>query len=52
MSVLSGFVAAWETFRRDARTLTPADALIVALTPAGAFALATIALFPARFFSA
>ncbi len=52
MSAQRGPVAAWEAFRRDARTLTPADALIVALTPAGAFALATIAMFPARFFGA
>ncbi|GJE41865.1 hypothetical protein [Methylobacterium soli] len=35
---------------RDLRALTPADALIVALTPLGAFALAVIAVFPDRYF--
>lgn len=49
MSALRGSLAA---FQRDARTLTPASALIVALTPAAAFSLGLLIVFPGRFFGA
>ncbi len=49
MSAQRGPVAAWEAFCRDARYLSPAQALIVAGVPAAAFALGVLAVFPARF---
>ncbi|MGN8097685.1 hypothetical protein [Methylobacterium sp. 22177] len=48
MSALRGSLAA---FQRDARCLTPADALIVALTPAAAFVLGVLVVFPGRFWA-
>ncbi|GJE46911.1 hypothetical protein [Methylobacterium soli] len=37
--------------RRDVQLLTPAQALIVTLTPLGAFTLGCLIVFPARFFA-
>lgn len=42
-------MSACERFGRDFRTLTPASMLIVALTPAAAFSLGLIAVFPQHF---
>jgi len=37
--------------RRDVRALTPENLLIVSMTPLGVFAVACVAVFPARFFA-
>lgn len=51
MSTLRAAAGAWEAFCRDAQYLSAGQVLIVALVPAGAVALATIAIWPARFWS-
>ena len=44
-------MSACERFGRDFRNLTPASMLIVALTPAAAFSLGLIAVFPQHFWA-
>lgn len=44
-------MSALAALRRDVQLLTPGSLLVVTMTPLGAFALACVAIWPARFFA-
>lgn len=46
---MSGLRAAWRTFERDCRYLTPATTLATFLSGPSAFALGMLIIFPARY---